>query len=52
MLNSWLNEASKFQEEMNKTVAYQKSGRLDWETNQTKIEAVVTNNGASAPQPV
>ncbi len=47
ILKSWPNEASKFQEEMNKTVAYQKSGRLDWETNQFKFEAVVTKNGAS-----
>ena len=52
MLKTWLNEASKFQEEMNKTVAYQKSGRLDWETNKFKLEAVVTKNGAIAPQPV
>ena len=52
MLRNWLNEASKFQEEMNKTVAYQKSGRLDWETNKFKLEAVVTKNGAIAPQPV
>ena len=37
---------------MNKTVAYQKSGRLDWETNKFKLEAVVTKNGAIAPQPV
>ena len=52
MLRTWLNEASKFQEEMNKTIAYRKSGRLDWETNKFKIEAVVTKNGAIAPQPV
>ena len=52
MLKTWLNEASKFQEEMNKTVAYQKSGRLDWETNKFKLEAVVTKNGAIAPPPV
>jgi hypothetical protein len=37
---------------MNKTVAYQKSGRLDWETNKFKLEAVVTKNGAIAPQAV
>ena len=29
-----------------------KGGRLDWETNQFKLEAVVTKNGAIAPQPV
>ncbi len=52
MLETWLNEASKIQEEVNKTVAYQKSGRLDCETNQAKLETVVTRNGASAPQPV
>ncbi len=37
---------------MNETVAYQKSGRLDGETNQFKLETVVTINGASAPQAV
>jgi hypothetical protein len=52
MLKTWLNEASKFQEEMNKTVTYKKSGRLDWETNKFKLEAIVTKNGAIAPQPV
>ncbi len=52
MLRNWLNEASKFKEYMNKTVAYRKSGRLDWETHQIKLETVVNRNGASAPQPV
>ncbi len=35
-----------------KTVAYQKSRKLDWETNKFKLEAVVTKNGASVPEPV
>ncbi len=34
------------------TVAYQKGGRLDWDTNQFKLEAVVTRHGASAPAPI
>ena len=52
MLNNWLNEAGKFQAEMNKPISYQKSGRLDWETNEYKLQAIVTKNRARAPAPI
>ena len=47
MLKNGLSEAGKFQAEMNKPISYQKSGRLDWETNEYKLQAVVTKNTAT-----
>ncbi len=52
MLNSWLHEGSELQDEMNETVAYQKDGSLDWDTNQSKFEEGVTENRAFAPKPI
>ena len=36
---------------MNKTVSYQKSGKLDWETTEFKLATIVTNNGALHQNP-
>ncbi len=52
MLNNWLNEASEYQTEMNKTISYQKGGELDWETNEFKLSPNVTKKGAIAPEPI
>ncbi len=52
MLKTWLTEVSKVQAEVNNTISYQRGGRLDWETNQYKLRVAVTNNGASAPEPI
>ncbi len=40
--NSWLIEASKRKAEVNKPMSFQKNGRLDWETNVCKLQAVAT----------
>ena len=52
MFNNRLNEAGKFQAERNNIISYQKSGRLDWETNGYKLQTVAPKDRACAPEPI
>jgi hypothetical protein len=52
MLKLWLEQACKYQTDLSKTVSHRKGGKLDWETNESKLTPIVTKSGAQAPEPI